>query len=149
MDDTQDSNEIKKVAMDFDNAIEAKNMEDILAAFSDDCKIELFGVELRGKEGVTRWVEWLYNNLSDIKFTPILIMVEDGVFFEEFVMSGMTPNDERISVKMAEVLVYEDYKIRNLRIYLDRLEFAEALAGNFLSRGIVGSLVKRSEKGLV
>ena len=52
MKDNQTADKIRKVAMDFDNAIENKNIEVIVSAFPDECKIELLGITLMGKDGV-------------------------------------------------------------------------------------------------
>jgi ketosteroid isomerase-like protein len=145
----QDPDRIKQVAMDFDNAIESKDISHMVSFFAEDCEIELMGVRLSGKEGARRWLEWLFDTLIEVKFKPVIIMVEGNVFFEEFILVGTLPNGKIIKSKQFEVLVYENYKIKSLRVYFDRLDFAEAVANDFVSRKIVKTLVSRSLKGLV
>lgn len=149
MDIIQTSEGIKKAAMIFDKAISGKDYEGMLSAFADDCEIELLGVTLSGKEGVQRWIDWLFMYISEIEFEPITILVEGNVFFEEFIVHGKLEDGRSVSSKQAEVLIYEDYKIKSLRLYFDRLDFAEAVADGFISRRIVESLIKRTREGLV
>lgn len=59
MDCRQSPDEIRKVATDFDNAIESKNIELALSSFADDCEIELLGVKLIGRQGARKWLDWL------------------------------------------------------------------------------------------
>ncbi|NHI84178.1 MAG: hypothetical protein EAX81_07750 [Candidatus Thorarchaeota archaeon] len=47
--------------------------------------IELLGAKLIGKDGVKKWLDWLFKHMSSIKFVPITIMVEGNVFLEEFI----------------------------------------------------------------
>jgi hypothetical protein len=49
MNNLASSEELRKVAMNFDEALENKNLNAILERFSDDCEIELIGIKLSGK----------------------------------------------------------------------------------------------------
>jgi ketosteroid isomerase-like protein len=135
--------------MDFDNAIESKDIDHMVSFFADDCEIELMGIRLTGKKGARRWLEWLFGTLIDVKFNPVIIIVEGNVFFEEFVLVGTLPNGKVVESKQSEVLIYENYKIKSLRVYFDRLDFADAVADGFVSKKIVKTLIARSLKGLV
>ncbi len=77
MENKQSSDEIRKAAVNLDNAIEKKDTEKILSSFSDDCEIELLGIKLKGKEGVRRWINWLYKHLAEVRFLPVTIMIDD------------------------------------------------------------------------
>lgn len=147
--DSQSPGEIRKVAMDFDNAIESRNLELILSYFSDDCEIELLGIKLIGKKGARKFINWLYENLAEVKFVPVTIMVEGDIFFEEFVVKGKLHDGTEVQSKQAEVLVYENYKIKSLRLYFDRLDFAALVAKGFISKTIVRQIIKKSLKGLI
>jgi len=148
MENKQTPEKIRKVAMDLDNAIEKKNIEKILSSFSDDCEIELLGIKLKGKEGVKKWINWLYKHLDEIKFTPVTIIVEGDIFFEEFIVKARLRDGIEIQSKQAEVLVYENYKIKSLRLYFDRLDFADAVAKGLISKRITQELIKKSLEGL-
>ncbi|MGD9395220.1 MAG: nuclear transport factor 2 family protein [Candidatus Thorarchaeota archaeon] len=149
MTQTQDENRIKEVAMELDNAIESRDIDQIVSFFSDDCEIELMGINLSGKDGARRWLEWLFDTLVEVKFKPVIIMVEGDVFFEEFILVGTLPNGKVVESKQSEVLVYENYKIKSLRVYFDRLDFADVVAEGFISKKIVRMLISRSLKGLI
>ena len=140
--------EIRKVAMDFDNAIKNRNMESIMSSFSDDCEIELLGTKLTGKEGAARWINWLYRHLAQVEFIPVTIMVEGDTFFEEFVVKARLHIGTDIQSKQAEVLVYENCKLKSLRMYFDRLDFADSVAREFIDKAIGRQLIRTSLKGL-
>jgi ketosteroid isomerase-like protein len=139
---------IKSAAMDFDNAIEKMNIDKLVEFFSDDCEIILLDEILKGKDGARTFFKWLFANVVRIKFVPVNIMVEGNVFFEEFTVKAKLPDGTSVVSNQAEVLVYENYKIKSLRLYFDRLDFANAIATDFISKGIIKTIVKRSLKGL-
>ena len=145
----QNPDRIRQVAMEFDNAIEARDVERVVSAFAEDCQIELLGIKLKGREGARKWIEWLFSNIPDIRFEPVTIMVEGNVFFEEFIVTARHSDGPELKSKQAEVLVFEDYKLKSLRLYFDRLDFSDLIAGNIISKKIVGTVKSRSLKGLL
>jgi len=88
MDKASLSEEMRKIALDFDNALENKDREAILEKFTDDCEIELLSIKLNGKEGGEKWLDWLYKHVAEIKFLPVTVMVEGNTFFEEYVVEA-------------------------------------------------------------
>lgn len=144
----QDSDEIKKVAMDLDNALEKMIIDEIIPFFADDCVLEILNVKLTGKEGVRKWLLWLFKNVAEIKLIPVVIIVKDDIFFEEFVVQAKLHDGSKAISKQAEVLIYDDYKIKDLRLYFDRLDFANAVTKGPISKGIVQRIIKKSLKGL-
>ena len=145
----QSPERIKEVAMDLDNAITNKDIDAILDAFTYDCEIELLGITLHGLDGVKKWVNWLYTHIEEIELEPVVIMVENNVFFEEFIVHAKLKNGKIVSSKQAEVLVYEDYMIKSLRLYFDRLDFSASVVDGFIGKGIVNKLIKKTVEGLV
>jgi hypothetical protein len=144
-----DEQRIRQEAKDLDDAIEKGNIKDILPFFSHDCKIELFGIELQGEIGLIRALEWMYNHLSNIKLTPVVIMVENSTFFEEFIIDANTTNVNKVKIKQAEVLEYDKhYKVRSLRLYFDRLLLGKASATNIFEKWLINQVIKSSVKGL-
>jgi len=137
------------LAKDLDDAIEKKDQQSIISMFDEDCEIELLGISLRGRSGVRRWLDWLYEKLISIKLTPITIMVEGDVFFEEFMVKARLRNGAEITSKQSEVLVYEKNKVKSLRLYFDRLEFADAVAKDIFSRALVNRIITLSLKDLL
>jgi len=148
MDCRQSPDEIRRVAMDFDNAIESKKLELALSSFADDCEIELPGVRLIGRDGARKWLDWLYKNLAEVKFVPVTVTVDGNTFFEEFILEGKLHNGVEVRSRQAEVLIYENLQIKSLRLYFDRLDFADAVAKGPISRAISRRLVRTSLKGL-
>jgi ketosteroid isomerase-like protein len=145
----QSPERIKKVAMDLDNALDAKDFAAFIDCFANDCTLEMFGIELRGKEGMKKWWDWTFSHIRKMKLTPRVIMVENNVFFEEFLVEAELVNGKKIISKQAEVLIYENYKVKSLRLYMDRLEFVEPLAEGPINKTVVKKLVQSTLAGLV
>jgi ketosteroid isomerase-like protein len=144
MKNVQSPDDVRKVAMALDRALENKNLDLVTSKFADDCTIELLNVKLVGKEGVKKWFNWLFKHVAEIKFTPVTIMVEGDTFFEEYIVTARLYDGEQTTSKQAEVLVFENYQVKILRIYFDRLDFASSVAKNIISKTIVKELIKKS-----
>ena len=144
----QSSDKIRKAALALDNAIENKNIEGILSSFTEDCEIELLRQHLVGKEGVKKWIDWMYKNVRQIKFQPIIIMVKGNTLFEEFIVRARLHNGIEIKSKQSEVLVYEDDKVKSLRLYFDRLDFVESTIKGRINKAIINQVLKKSLDGL-
>jgi ketosteroid isomerase-like protein len=145
----QSPREIRKYAKALDDAIEGRNIEEVMSYFYDDCEIEVLGVKLTGKEGLRKAFGWMYKYLKEMVLVPITIMVDGNTFFEEFIVKTKVKGGKEIEVKQAEVLVYEDYKVKSLRLYFDRLELADAFTSNPVEQVMVNQIIKASLKGLV
>jgi ketosteroid isomerase-like protein len=145
----QTRTQILEVAKAFDDAIETRDIDRILPFFAEDCVIELLEVTLAGWEGARRWLAWMFSHLDAIHFEPVVIMVEGDTFFEEFIVMGTLKDGRQVTSKQAEVLIYEDLKVKHLRIYFDRLDFADAVASGWLNRSVIRRLKRISTKGLV
>lgn len=148
MGNNQSKEKILKLAEDLDNDLEKMDIELLIPYFDENCEIELLGVSLKGISGLTKWLKWFFESFSSIKFEPIVIMVEGGVFFEEFFIHGITNSGKKLTGKIAEVLEYENYKIKSLRLYFDRLDFADASITGFFERRVVKLIKNKSLKGL-
>ena len=148
MDKASSSEEIRKIAMALDRALEGKDIEAVMEKFADGCEIELLSVKLSGKEGVRKWFSWIYTHVAEIKFLPVTIMVEDNTFFEEYSVKTKFQDGGEASSNQAVVLVFEGLKIKSLRMYFDRLDFSSSVAKDVISKTIVRELVKKSLEGL-
>jgi ketosteroid isomerase-like protein len=144
----QPSEAILKSALNLDEAIEKRNIETVFSKFSVDCEIELLGIKLNGREGVKKWMEWQFKHISKIDFIPITKMVSGNIFFEEYIAKANLHDGEEIQSKQAVVLQFRNKLITSLRLYFDRLEFANAVAKDVISKTIVKELVKKSIEGL-
>jgi hypothetical protein len=148
MQENQPAEKIRKLSLDLDKALENQDVELALSSFSDSCEIELLGIKLAGKVGVKRWLEWMYRHLAEVRFTPITIMLDGNVFFEEFLLRGRFHDGTEVESKQAEVLIYEGDKLKVLRLYFDRLDFAGSVAKGPIARAFVRWAKKKSLTGL-
>jgi ketosteroid isomerase-like protein len=142
------SKEIRRVAMALDKALERKDLQSTMEKFADDCEIELLSVKLLGKEGVRKWFNWMYMHVAELDFLPITIMVEGNTFFEEYIVKAKFHDGEEARSKQAVVLVFENLKVKSLRMYFDRLDFSSSVAKDVISKTILRELVKKSLEGL-
>ena len=149
MNEYQDKDKILKLAEDLDYDLELQDVDKLIPYFTEDCEIEIFGIKMKGKHELKIWLNWIFNLFDIIKFEPIVIMVENNIFFEEFIIQVSFKQGKKLSVKVAEVLEYFDYKIKSLRLYLDRLEFADVFTAGSLSKKIVKLIKKKSLEGLI
>jgi len=77
-------------------------------------------------------------------------MIEGNTFFEEFIVKAKVQEGKEIQVKQREVLVYdEEYKVKSLRLYFDRLELVAAHTSNPIEKMMIDRLSKASLKGLL
>ena len=145
----QNPEKIRKHAKALDDAIERRNMEEVMSYFCEDCEIEVLGIKLTGKEGMRKAFGWMYKYLKEMVLIPVTIMVDGNTFFEEFIVKTKVKGGKEVQVKQAEVLVYDDYKVKSLRLYFDRLELADAFTSNAVEQVMVKQIIKASLKGLV
>jgi ketosteroid isomerase-like protein len=90
----------------------------------------------------------IHTHVAEIKFLPVTIMVEGNTFFEEFTAEAKFHDGEKARSNQAVVLVFENLKIKSLRMYFDRLDFSSAVAKDVISKTIVRELVKKSLEGI-
>jgi ketosteroid isomerase-like protein len=143
----QSDDKIRKVAKKLDDAVEKHDINFILDCFLDNCEVEIFGIVLRGKDHLKKALYWLYEMVGEIKFEPVIIMVDGDVFFEEFILKG-NKDGKNYEIKATEVLIYKDYKVKTLRLYLDRLQVADAIAKGFFEKFIVKKINNKIFKNL-
>jgi hypothetical protein len=140
---------IREYAKELDDAIEKRNIDKLAFYFSEKCEIEMLGIKLTDQEGLKKAIRWMFGYLKEITLIPITIIIQDNIFFEEFIVRAKIRGDQEIEVKQAEVLVYgDDYKVESLRLYFDRLELARAFSSNIIDRILVGKVTRASLKGL-
>ena len=141
---------IRELAKALDDAIENRNTEDIISHFSETCEIELRGIMLTGKEGLEKAIGWMFRYLKEITLVPITIVIEGNTFFEEFFIRTKTKEGKEIQIRQTEVLVYDDeYKVKGLRLYFDRLELAAAYTSNPIDKMMINRISKASLRGLL
>jgi ketosteroid isomerase-like protein len=137
---------IRRAASELDEALEARDFERVVACFSADCTVDLLGVRLRGRDGVRRWLEWVFAHVEQMEFTPRLITVVGNTFIEEFGVAGILANGRRLNSQWAELLTYQDDQVTSLRLYFNPLDFAPALG--LVGRAIEPFAARLARRGL-
>jgi ketosteroid isomerase-like protein len=139
----ENPDELRTIARHFDSAIEDKQIDKAVSSFTDDCIIEFPGGAVKGKEGARRWIEWIFSHFARIRFEPVTIMVDGNTFFEEYFLEGTFHNGSTVRSRQAEVLEFEGGRIRAMRIFFDRIDFAGALEDGVLTRFFVRKFIER------
>jgi len=140
--------QIRDLAKALDDAIEKHNVQEIVSYFSEECEIHFPGVTLTGREGLRKAIRWMFRYLKEIILVPVTIMIQDNIFFEEFIVKAKVAGRD-IQLRQSEVLEYNtDYRVKSIRLYFDRLELAEAFTSNTIERIMIKQLIKVSLKGL-
>ncbi len=134
---------IRAAAAELDQALEAGDVERIIACFATDCEIELLGVRLEGHTGVRRWLAWVFGHVKQIEFTPRVVAVDGDTFIEEFGVTGILTDGRRLESNWAEILTYADDLVTSLRLYFNPLDFAPALPLGRMIGPAAGRLARR------
>ncbi|MBD3349950.1 MAG: hypothetical protein GF364_00510 [Candidatus Lokiarchaeota archaeon] len=140
--------DVKQLSKEFDEALEKRDYREILGFFHEECEIEILNKVLRGKKGAEKWLDWLYENAPKIRFEPSVIISEENTFYEEFYAIVTLENGTEIRSHQAETLIYEDNKLKTLRVFLNPLDFSEIVAKDPFSNWILKTIKKKAVKGL-
>jgi ketosteroid isomerase-like protein len=130
----QTETSIRQAAAQLDRALEAGDVERVVAYFDPECEIELLGVRLRGHDGVRRWLGWISAHAGSIAFTPRVISVQGDTLVEEFEVAVSFSRGRRVRSRWAEVLTYRADLVTSLRLYFNPIDLAPTL-------GLVGRLL--------
>ena len=104
--------------------------------------------ETGGIKGAETWLKWMFTHIEEIKFEPVTIMIDGNTFFEEFIVNARLHNNINVRSKQAEVLIFDNYKVKSLRLYFDRMDFADSFTKGKIGKMIVKNIIKRSLAGL-
>jgi ketosteroid isomerase-like protein len=143
-----EESEISGACLRFNEAMEGWEIGAIQSLFTDNCEVRFANIRLEGKEGVRRWIEWLHKSVRKVKFEPVTIMTEGNTLFQEFIVKAKMRNNKEVESRQAEVMVFEGGRIKSLRVYLDRLDFAEGLTGILIGPAVVRLVRELSTMGL-
>ncbi len=116
--------------MKLDQAIEQRQAEKVLAAFAEDCVLEVGGVTTVGKAGVRRWLDWMYHYFVDVHIEPLFVKVDPNRFFAEFNLHGHLADGNPVRCRHTEVITFDGPKISRLQLSFDRDAFASKEAQN-------------------
>ena len=137
------SESMKKTVRELDKVLETKNLRKGLSLFSKNCKIEMLGIELKGKKGAKKWFNWLFESFFKIKVRNLTVFVQKGKIFKEYVLVATLHNGDTIRSKQSEVIKFQGNKIKTIRLYFDRIDFKDLVADNFMKRIFLDRLVEK------
>jgi ketosteroid isomerase-like protein len=131
-------------------AIEKNDVEKALSFVAEDPV--WFAVEgtFKGKEEWKRYLTWMAKVNTDIKFKDvgIGIMVRENHAVYQYTFEAKAPNGMKFEVPGVCLYEFKNGKIQQHYAVLDRLSLAKQAAKGTVEKRLVGSMVKRMEKGL-
>ena len=78
--------EIRKIGADFDSFLEKKDLESALSYFHKDTEIQLMGLILKGLTGAEKFLKWIFDNLDEIRFYPLIIIRNKAAMSEKMLI---------------------------------------------------------------
>jgi ketosteroid isomerase-like protein len=131
-------------------AVEKKDVEKALSFATEDAV--WFAVEgtFKGKKEWKRYLTWMAMQVKDVKFKDagIGIMVKGNKAVFQYTYEGTTTDGMKFEVPGICLYEFKNEKIQQHYAVVDRLLFAKQVAKGTVSKRLVGSMVKRWEKGL-
>lgn len=129
--------------------LERKDIGGVLSYFTDDATWFTPQGIFRGKEEIKRYLDWLCNSLSDIRFTyegvGILVQGTSGVH-----QSIYSATYKRIKFSVDNICTYEfsGNKIKNHWIVNDMLSIVKQAVANPIARKAVDLIIVKTVGGL-
>jgi len=135
---------------EFREAYVSKDVEKMLSFLTEDVVWVTAMGTFRGKDDVKRYFAW------DAKATPGLKLSETGVglvvkgnkAFTEAVTEWIGPDHEKLEITVMFVFEFSNDKIRQARVYYDRLSIAKQVAKGGMEKMAVDGIINAMEKGL-
>ena len=141
---------------EYRDAYQARDLDRILALFTDDAEVTVAPGTFRGKDEIRKLFDW------DARLSPTASVRDAGV---GVVVSGQTVVWEHVVSLSYESIPYEEAattvvefddagKIRRLRSYYDKLALMDQIASRYpgiqgwMFRRLTGYLVAQGSKGL-
>jgi ketosteroid isomerase-like protein len=142
--------QVKSRMREFRVALESRDVDKILAFFTDDAEWGTPEGVFQGKEQIKRYLIWNTKTLPDLKITEagVKIVAEGDVGVYEHVLSGTVDGSKYESLAFC-VFEFTGDKIKKTRVVYDRLGVAKQVGkGSPMAKMAVNGLLDRMEKGL-
>lgn len=141
--------ENEDVIRDLVASLERKDIGGVLSCFTDDATWFTPQGIFRGKEEIKRYLDWLGNSLSDIRFTyegvGILVQGNKGVHQSIY---GATYKGIKFSVDNICTYEFSGKKIKNHWIINNMLSLTQQAATGPIARKVVNMIIAKTEQGL-
>ena len=141
--------QIKSTMRKFRTALESRDVEKILAFFTDDAEWQTPEGTFKGKEQLKRYITWNKQMIPDLKMTDsgVKIVAEGDIRVREHVLSGTVEGSKWSTLALC-VYEYAGEKIKGMRSVYDRLAIAKQVSKGAIAKMSVNGIIKKMEKGL-
>jgi len=140
---------IPAIMREFVGTMADGDVEKSLAYFADDGVWVNPNGTAKGKDGLRRYIAWMYDTMKDVKVKECGngIIVQGNKAFFEHELSG-TAEGKKVAFLAICAYEFEGDKIKEVRTTFDRLGMAQQAATGWLPKMMVNMIVKQAEKGL-
>lgn len=90
----------------------------------------------------------MFANAPDLKFELVVVISEENIFYEEFFVNVTLPSGKVVKSHQAETLMFEEGKLKTLRIFFNPLDFSDVVVKGPISKAVIRYILKTAQKGL-
>ena len=141
--------QIKSTMRKFRTALESRDVEKILAFFTDDAEWQSPEGTFKGKEQLRHYITWNKQTTPDLKVTEsgVKIVAEGDIGLYEHVLSGTVEGSKWSTLALC-IYEFAGVKIKGIRSVYDRLAIAQQASKGTMAKMAVKGILKKMEKGL-
>jgi ketosteroid isomerase-like protein len=141
--------QVKSRMREFRAALESRDVDKILALFTDDGEWHAPEGVFKGKDQLKRYIAWNAKTTPDLKITEtgVKILAEGDAGIYEHVLSGTVDGAKWETLGLC-IYEFAGDKVKSIRSAYDRLSIAKQVVKGTMSKMAVNGVLKRMEKGL-
>jgi ketosteroid isomerase-like protein len=141
---------IESVISGWEAALEKKDVDKALSFVAEDAVWFTNEGTFKGKQEWRRYLTWMWKTIADAKFNEagIGVIVKGNKAVSQYTMEGKTTDGIKFEVPGVCLYEFKNEKIQQHTTIVDRLLLVKQVAKGTVEKRLVGSLVKRAEKGL-
>jgi len=141
---------IESVIRGWRAALEKKDVEKALSFVAEDAVWVANEGTFKGKEEWKRYLTWMAKVTPDVKFKDagIGVMTKGNKAVSQYTLEAKTSDGMKYEVPGVCLFEFKNEKIQQHCTILDRVLVVKQVAKGIAAKRLVGSLVKRMEKGL-
>lgn len=132
------------------DSLERKDIGRALSCFTDDASWFTPHGIFRGKDNIKRYLDWMFDSLTDIQFTleGVGVLINGNKGAHQSIYSATYKGTKFRVDNICTYEFSEDNKIKNHWTITDRLAFAQNLATGPIERKAVNMIIAKTRQGL-
>lgn len=140
--------EMKSAVRGLNEAIQRKELENVLSFYAEDATLETPEATFKGRKEIRRYWVWQIQSASDITGTEATMMVQGNQLAAMHVYDVTRIDGTRWRAPITCLYEFTGARFQRHRMSYDRLSIAKQAAKGWLAKRLVNSIVGQMEKGL-